>query len=587
MSQVEWSDLSQYYKRELSYLRGQGLDFASRYPKVAASLALHGAESQDPHTERLIESVAFLAARVHRDLDQQMPQVATALLDNLCPSLVQPVPSMSIAQLRLDPSQGRVTAGFKVAKHTKLQARTTQGRDCSFQSSWDTMLWPLQITHAGVDADAVLRITLECADSVDFSQLEIDSLRLHLQGEWSVTAPLYDALVAGVRSIGVVCDDGVVHRLPLDAWSEVGYAQEDSVLPLPTHAHPAYGLLQEYFAFPRKFHFFDIGQLRGRLGRGKRCDLVFQLDRPARALRTIGAENFQLGCTPIVNLFARISEPLVLDQRHYEYLLVSDRQRDAFTEVHSIRSVVASDPDAGAPVQLPHFSAVNHFGHGARSVFWTSRRQHSLRDNISGTDVLLSFVDQTQGLTTPAQPVVYAHLWCTNRRLAQQVPPGAKLLAEGPPQPVHIKCLYEPTEQKNPPLGSDTLWRLVSLLTMNHQSLVGDVAGCERLREMLHLFVSDSRRDHAPIRGLTGLSARTVTAHVGDKAWRGYCRGTHLDLVFDDEAFVGGSSLLMSAVLARFFAMYTSMNSFVRLAVLQGDDIKKQWPPMSGRQVVL
>jgi type VI secretion system protein ImpG len=53
---------------------------------------------------------------------------------------------------------------------------------------------------------------------------------------------------------------------------------------------------------------------------------------------------------------------------------------------------------------------------------------------------------------------------------------------------------------------------------------------------------------------------------------------------FDADAFVGGSPLLLGAVLARFFAMYTSVNSFVRLAVRRGDEIWKQWQPMTGYQ---
>ena len=95
-------DLIEYYKQELVYLRRQGSDFAARYPKVASRLAFGGAESPDPHTERLIEANAFLAARVHRDLDREFPQVAAALLECQCPSLMQPVPSMSVASLALD-----------------------------------------------------------------------------------------------------------------------------------------------------------------------------------------------------------------------------------------------------------------------------------------------------------------------------------------------------------------------------------------------------------------------------------------------------------------------------------------------------
>lgn len=586
-STSEHNDLLQYFKRELSYLRGQGADFAHRYPRVASRLALHGAESLDPHTERLIESVAFLTARVHRDLDQQFPSMATALLDNLCPSLVQPIPSMSVAQFALDPSQGKVTSGFSVPRHTLLRAKTKQGQECRFRTAWDTVLWPVEVVHAEIDADALLRLTLQCTEGTDFSELEIDTLRIHLQGDWMTTMPLYDALVSGVRSVGVIPEGQNKTTLPRNAWQEVGYGEQHGVLPQPPNAQQAYGLLQEYFAFPRKFHFFDLVNLRGQLGRRERCDVVFQLDGSSRALRNIGIDNFQLGCTPIVNLFPRTSEPLVMDDSHYEYLLAPDRLRDSFTEVHSIESVVASDPNADKAITVPNFSALGHADSSTDTVFWTARREQSLRRNVSGTDVFVSFVDQNKGLTSTKQPVVYAHLLCTNRRMAEQVPVDARLVAEGPPQPTYVRCLYEPTPQRDPPLDSEALWRLVSLMTLNHQSLVDGSTGRTQLREMLSLFASENRRDYAQIRGISSLSARSVTAHVGTQAWRGFCRGTEVSLEFDEEAFVGGSSLMMSAVLARFFALYTSVNSFVRLVVRQGDEVRKQWDPMTGRQVVL
>ena len=99
--------------------------------------------------------------------------------------------------------------------------------------------------------------------------------------------------------------------------------------------------------------------------------------------------------------------------------------------------------------------------------------------------------------------------------------------------------------------------------------------------------IGESKVGRVPGRGIRELQARSVTARIGVDAWRGYCRGTEVILEFDDEAFVGGSPLMMSAVLARFFAMYTSVNSFVRLAVRRGDEVWKQWEPMSGRQLAL
>lgn len=161
------------------------------------------------------------------------------------------------------------------------------------------------------------------------------------------------------------------------------------------------------------------------------------------------------------------------------------------------------------------------------------------------------------------------------------------MLVERVSQNARARCLYEPTSQRNPPLDSATLWRLVSLLTRNYHSLVGGATGRRELQDMLRLFASDGPREEAQIRGIRSIDARPITAHVGTEAWRGYCRGTEVSIEFDADTFVGGSPLLMGAVLARFFAMYTSVNSFVRLVVRRGDETWKQWAPMTGSQQTL
>jgi len=587
VAEILHTELLQYYKRELGYLREQGANFARRYPKVASNLSLHGAESLDPHTERLIESVAFLAARVHQDLDREFPQVAASLLENLCPSLIQPVPSMTVAEFQLDPSQGKVTAGFRVPFHTPLYATAANGLQCRFRTAWETILWPVALTGAVIEGGATLRLRFECREDADFAELEMESLRIHLQGDWMTTMPLYDFLVSDLVSAKIEPAGGVARPLPLSCWREVGYAEGENVLPLPPNAQPAYGLMQEYFSFPRKFHFFDLGNIRIQDAKCKRFDVALTFEQSARGLTYVDEDNFRLNCTPLVNLFPKTSEPVVIDHRHYEYQLVADRQREATTEVHSIVSVTASDPNAERPVLVPSFAALGHIGSDDQSTFWSARREHSLRKDISGTDMFISFVDRSNTLKAPSEPVIFANLLCTNRRLAEQVPIGSRMVAEGISGTATVKCLYEPTSQRNPPLGSETLWRLVSLLTLNHQSLVDGSTGKDQLREMLALFASDSTRDREQIRGIKELRARSVTGRIGRDAWRGYCRGTEVTLGFEEEAFVGGSQLMLSAVLARFFAMYTSINSFVQLGVNRGDEVWKQWEPMSGRQLVL
>ncbi len=585
--QASDNDLLDFYLRELGWLREQGREFAHRYPKVAARLDLHGGESRDPHTERLVESVAFLTARVRRDIDAEFPQVATALLENLCPSLLAPVPSMTVVQMALNGAQGKVTAGLRIPRHAALVANAAGGEEVRFRTAWDSTLWPLQVADAQVDDDDCIAVRIDAAPGTDLSELEIDTLRLHIAGDWGTVATLYECLSARVRHLRIETHDGRAQRLPPSACQPVGFDAEHAVLPQAPGAHPAYALLQEYFAFPQKFHFFDLHGLRALRLSGGGFTLRIDAGGVSRKLRQLSAANVRLGCVVAVNLFPRTSEPVQLDNTQHEILLTGDRAREAYTEIHSIEHVTASDPGADRPLPIPQFSSLDHFSPPPDGVFWAARRERSMRRDITGTDVFLSFVDQRSTRRAPAAPVIYARTLCTNRGLAEQVTPETRLRGEGISGGLDIRCLVEPSRQRNPPLDADTVWRLASLLTLNHGSLVSGDTGRDRLREMLSLFASDHHRDLEQIRGITGLNAHPVTRQVGRDAWRGHCRGTGVHVELDAEAFVGASAILFSAVLAHFFALYTTVNSFVELGVWRGDECVVQWPPRAGEQALL
>jgi type VI secretion system protein ImpG len=135
-------DYLDYYEQELTYLRKLGAEFAQRYPKVASRLRLEPAQCEDPHVERLLEGFAFVAARLHRRLDEDFPEVSEALLEMLHPQLVRPVPSMAVVELELDPAQGILPGGFRVPRGSRLQSRPVQGVPCEFRTAYDTTLWP-------------------------------------------------------------------------------------------------------------------------------------------------------------------------------------------------------------------------------------------------------------------------------------------------------------------------------------------------------------------------------------------------------------------------------------------------------------
>jgi type VI secretion system protein ImpG len=187
----------------------------------------------------------------------------------------------------------------------------------------------------------------------------------------------------------------------------------------------------------------------------------------------------------------------------------------------------------------------------------------------------------------PSEPVVYAQLLCTNRMLAEQISPGTRFYGDGVSTSTRIRSLYQPSAQRTPVMDAKALWSLVALLRLNHRSLVDGTNGVQTLQQMLMLFAGDSARDQAQVRGVKSMAASVATARLGNDIWRGHCRGTDIVLEFDADAFVGTSPLVLAGVLSRFFALYTSANSFVRLAVTRGGEPWMQWPAMTGRQCLI
>ena len=167
---------------------------------------------------------------------------------------------------------------------------------------------------------------------------------------------------------------------------------------------------------------------------------------------------------------------------------------------------------------------------------------------------------------------------------------GARLQTDVAAPVAHIVCLTKPTPQIAPPSDGSTLWRLVSHLSLNYLSFSSGEESLTSLREILKLYCSSERSvAHQQIAGIREMSLRRTVQRVGRHAWRGFCNGTEVTLTFDENAYVGGGAFLLAMVLNRFFALYTSVNSFTQLVVKsqQREGVWKRWQPMAGEQTVL
>jgi len=582
-------DLLRRYVEELSWLRSMGARFRNDHPDVARQLELDGNVCPDPHVERLIESFAFLTARIQSDLADDFPEIAAELLQTLYPHFLNPIPSMTI--VRFDPKQ-KLADGALIPRDTPLFVHTEEGDVCRFRTRYPVELWPIEVVDASVAdgfafrhsgrrrAVSVLRLRLH-ATSEPFEKLSVGTLRFFLNNETLVSS-LYPLL----RSAAVVPRDSfdlaAAKELEVAA---VGFDDDEDVIHFPRLSHPSYRLLQEYFAFEPKFHFVDVKGLCGRMT-GEYADLLFLLDAPLPAQAALHHDDFVLGCTPAINLFEKASEPIRVNHRTIEYRIVPDYRREASTAIHSIRSVSGSSNAAKTSREYARFYSFTHaMAAGGQSAFWHARRD--------GDDVYLSFRDTAFNPALPGDEVVYAHLLCTNGDYAAELAAGHSLQCDQELPVNGIVTLRKPTRPLRPPRGGEQLWRLVSHLSLNYLSLDGGDDALRALREILLLYcppeVPVPRRR---IDGIKSVASCKVTKRV-ENAWNGFARGTRITLVFDD-ALMADNGYLFASVLSRFFGLHASINSFSQLVVQRDDGGDRrfhdkkgmQWPIMTGGKPV-
>jgi type VI secretion system protein ImpG len=601
-----------YYERELTFIRQMAAEFAQEYPSVAGRLQLEPNRCQDPHVERLIEAFALLCGRIHHKLDDEYPEITEGLLEALYPHYLRPIPSQAIAQFQVDGSQSLPTA-VQVPRGTMLHSRPRNGQICSFRTCYPVTLWPMRVTGASLSmvnrfaapgvstrAAALLRIQIECLNGLRLSNLPIGSLRFYLNGESAAVHALYEAIFLHSQQI-ILLETQSKNKaqavLPASSLQQVGFAESEGILPYDNRSFPGYRLLQEYFSFPEKFFFFDITGLDKVSGSsfGSAFEILIPLNEPddkhkLPALeQSVDSATFQFGCTPIVNLFDRIAEPIRVTQTKTEYRIIPDQHRQLNTEVYSVNRVTSTVPYLQESRRYEPFYSIRHeTAEDSQTRFWHAHRRPSFRKSDSGSEVYLSLVDRNFNPAVPPDEVLSVEVTCTNRAQASGLrldgefgelePEGAALL--------RVRCLRKPTESQRPPLRRGLQWRLISHLSLNHLSIVEQ--GRQALQEILRLYdFTNQAAVRKQVAGIVDVTSRPCLSRMNSDIGVVFCRGTEVTIEFDEEQYVGTGVFLLSSVLHRFMGLYSALNSFSRLTVRTRKGVLKQWPPLAGEQVLL
>ncbi|MER8916704.1 type VI secretion system baseplate subunit TssF [Mesorhizobium sp. M0761] len=618
----------EYYEEELSHIRGLAAEFADMHPAVARNLSLDTVPCPDPYVERLLDGVAFLAARTRLKVDAERSRFSRSILDVLYPDLVTPVPATAMVVLKPGQQVQTMLAGHVVKRGTRLVSSLQAGLStrCTFTTAQDMTLFPIAISSvgyfqdrsalaaagigpiAGKAGEAALRITLARTGKGKLDELALDRLDFYFANR--TKAPLiFDAIFGVCSGVGARPEGKTNPLSPLPPPEMVGIADAEALMPRTRPTFEGYRLLREYFMMPERFHY---GRVTGLLPVVRKCqaglEIIFLFRRPVPELADLTPADFDLFATPIINLFERECNIVELDQRKTRQVLHADRTRARDFEIY--RVIRVEDADAEGPdAEIPElFSLGQNRGSGwvysterrPRRPTEDERRQGVTRTSYAGDDVFLAVSRPVNSQANRPLKRVDVVALCTNRDLAiLDDTPTLTLEAGDPvesvrllgalrsPQPAIPAAL--PTGADSESRADDLAWRLVSQLALNFLSLAKEGRGVDPLHALLDLYAERGDPGLARnVRSIVRIDSRAVIERLAIEGPMCFGRGTEVTLHVDQSVLAGQSTLLMSGLLSRLFARHAGINGFVRTRtrlLQKQEDVP--WPMTPGNRYLI
>ncbi|MBP7243402.1 type VI secretion system baseplate subunit TssF [Amaricoccus sp.] len=593
-----------YYEDELGHIRALAAEFADMHPAVARNLSLDAVPCPDPYVERLLEGVAFLAARTRLKVDAEGARFVRDVIEALYPDLTAPTPATGIVALK--PGQQVLTMldGHVVRRGTRLVSSLRPGLStrCTYTTAQDVTLWPVEITGVdylqdrgalaaagigaigGASGVSGLRLTLGRIGKGALAELSLDRLDLHFADRARAPA-FFDAIFGACVAVGARPEGRAFPLAAMPAPEMIGIRDDEALLPRTRPSFEGYRLLREYFVAPERFHFVRLGGvspvLRAAAGR---IEIVILFRRAAPELAGARPGDLLLHATPIVNLFERDCGTLDLDARRTRQVLHADRARPRDFEILRVTHVEDADGE-GPEALVPELFSLGQASGGPwvhsterrpRRPAEDERRQGQTRTSYAGDDVFLA-VSRPAG-DTRARPLrrLDIRALCTNRDLpilddTPTLTPEsgdpieqARLLGALRP-PLRAVAAAPPGGPAGASRADELTWRLVAQLSLNFLGLAEAGTAATPLRALLELYAD--RGDpglarHA--RAVTGVHARPVIERLPFAGPMCFGRGVEITLDIDQSLLSGHSALLLSGLIARLFARYAAVNSFVR-----------------------
>lgn len=587
-----------YFQSELLALKELGRDFSEKNPALAPFLAN---DSRDPDVERLFEGFAFITGRLRQKIDDELPELSHSLMQLLWPNYLRPVPSFGMVQF--DPIyQANQTP--RVPKDAELRTSDLSLSGGRFRTCYDTDLSPVELENVQFFPQGeagILQIQCRPLKDVAMVDLALSKMRLHFHGDRAITTSLYFSVLHLTKQVSLVLRDaqgqivGQPIRFSPKQIRPVGFGQQERLLRYPMNCFDGYVLLQEYFCYPQKFMFVDVS-LKDPDSLGKTYldyaqekelaltfELQFELERAPMPRFQPRKENVRLHCAPVANVFKASAVPLRYDRKQTEYKVIPAEHALDTTSIVAIEAVTGWLPGDIGVREFSQFERFHTSDKEEEQVFYRLRYKPGIGPHDIETWLSFNNVAANEQLAE----TISVDMTCCDHALAYQLREGdLSVPGDNMPQYAKFKNIGGLSATYAPPLSGDTLWKIISNMSLNYQSM----ADIHALQVILETYdfpgAYDDKQARRTRKMLQGI--RSIRQQDADRIWHGLpVRGVRTELELDLTHFLcEGDMYLFASVLNELFCGFTGLNSFHQLQVKSSEGVVYAWAPRMSQQVL-
>ncbi|MEL7499330.1 MAG: type VI secretion system baseplate subunit TssF [Planctomycetota bacterium] len=584
------NQLFEYYREELRYLYEQGREFSKVHAEDASLLDFDRDAREDPFVRRLVEAFAFLTARVQMKLDDDFPQIAGAMLEQLFPLATRPLPAFAVVELQ---PGDQIKPGGELVPRNSTRLLLENYSETTFRTCYDTRCYAVDILscqlkrniaearHASAKtAVSAIKLKLGGRDDLPLDAALNDTLRFYISDQdiqYELSELIFNPL--SLVAIGYQNKTGQ-WELPANQLRVLGFEENELVLPAFDGLALEYQILVEMFAYPGKHLFFEIPIPQGiRDPEQTEFELFLFFNTTSPRLESIVSSNsLSLNCAPVVNLF----EPQPIAQPISQYCvdsMITANSGELDFEIFDLNSVSGID-ERGTLVPVERFYSVQHHGpNQSNKLFYHTRRQR--RQQNDGNDLYLSLVDLAMEPSSdnPFTQLLIKPLCCNrrfhDRNLVSRNSTNFKVVSGGLVN--SAKRVSEWNRMLLQKTDTNYYWQLISLLNLNYL-LLSEERKVETLRRMLELLDRPATAmTKSWINSIANATNERIVDRIESIPWGAVADGTRIDVSLDESRNSNrpGSWFLFSCGLNRFFSLHAGINSFTQLIVSATEDGRK------------